>query len=116
MDIIFNIVDNIVPDSVILMTVVFMEHYNVSIGKDRNSITIYFYETDNREIIKFCGVPFEKKYSEMKKYILEHVGNTKLYHISGITSIENKPFLKSNFTITDNDISDVIVDISKKFY
>lgn len=116
MDIIFNIVDNVVPDSLIIITVVFMEKYNVSIGRDRNSITVYFYESDKRDVLKFYGAPGSKKYTQMKKYILEHIDSVELHHVSGITSIENKPFLEKNFTITNNLLSDVIIDINKNFY
>lgn len=117
MDIVFNIVENIDPESVIILTISFAEKYNVSIGKDRNNITIYFYESDNSEVIEFHGSQLHgPKYKRVKKYIQDIVDNTPLHHITGFSSAENKKYLQNHFLISNNSMTDIVVNLSKNFY
>lgn len=115
MDIVFNIVDTLPKESMICITIVFREKYNVSIGRDANDITVYFYETAKQNILKFSGSLKGKKYLSMKKYILEQVGDIPIYSINGITDVENREILSKNFIVSDNPISSAIIDIKKIF-
>lgn len=116
MDIVFDIVDNIKPGSIIILTVIFTEKYNVSIGKDGNSITVYFYNSDERQVLKFFGSPpTGPKYLQMKKFIQEQIDNIQFHHITGITSVENKKYLEKYFITSENQISDIMIDINKYF-
>ncbi len=116
MDIIFNIIDNINPNTMIIITVVFAEKYSVSIGKDDSSITLYFYDSDKREVIKFYGSHSKgNKYLQMKKYIQEQIDNYPMNSISGFSNVENKEYLNKFFIITPNQLSNEIIDINKSF-
>lgn len=119
MDIVFDIISNILPNTIILLSIIFTEKYNISIGKDDNQITIYFYQSDRREIIKFCGSPTSNKYKLIKKYLINQIENIPLKHITGITSIENKEKLEDNFIIYNIvnivNIGPLFIEIDKYF-
>jgi hypothetical protein len=117
MDIIFNIVENVEPDSFIILTIIFAEKYNVSIGKNGDNITIYLYESDKRKILKYYGLISEtSRYNPIKKYIQELIDNVPFYHISGISSIENINYLKDFFIVSADNAFTNIINIDKKFY
>lgn len=116
MDIIFDIVDHIAPNTIIILTIVFTEKFNVSIGKDINSISIYFYESDKRNVLKFYGSPPNgSKYVQMKKIIQEQIDNTPFKYISGVSNIENKKYLSKYFIISDNLVSDSLINVTRQF-
>lgn len=115
MDIIFDIIDHIAPDTIIILTVVFAEKFNVSIGKDVNSISVYLYELDKRDALKFFGSSSGLKYTQMKKYIQEQIDDIPIKQISGISNVENKKYLSKYFIISDNLVSDAIINITKQF-
>ena len=117
MDIVFNIIDNIIPNTMIIITVIFEEKYNISIGKDDNNLTLYFYDSDKREVIKFFK-PYlrtDPKYIHIKKYILEQIENSRMLSIRGFSNTENKKYLSKYFLVTPNQLSDSIIDINKLF-
>lgn len=116
MDIIFDIVDNILPDTLIIITVIFAEKYNISIGKDSRHITIYLYESNKREVLKFCGSSsLSKKFTEIKEYIQEIVDNVPIHYITGVSSLENKEYLDEYFITSEHELSDSLIGIIKNF-
>lgn len=114
MDIIFDIIENNPTDSIIILTVLFEEKYSISIGKDNNSMTIYFYNSTTRDILKFFGQSCKsKKYYNVKKYIQDTIDNIAMTEISGISNIDNIDYLKKYFLVTNNLQTNVLVDIKK---
>lgn len=115
MDIVFNIVDNINPNSIILLTVTFLEKYNLSISKNIENVTVFLYDINNSEVFKFYGSGKGKKYLNIKKHILQLLKNISICYISGISSLENNEYLCKNFIISSNNLSIDIINIYKTF-
>ena len=111
MEKVFSIVENIKNNTVIIISVYFIEKYNISIGKDDNTITIYFFNTKDNDILKMSGN--SNKLEIMKKIILDKIGDIPLDFISGVSSIDNLDELSKNFIISSEH--NYLIEIYKKF-
>ncbi len=116
MEVVFNIIDNLPSDSIIILTILFTEQYNISIGKDDNSIRIYLFDSEERSIQRFYATSKSYKYKKIKNYIINLIDNIPINRISGISNSSNKEFLKNYFLVSNNDSSDSIINIDKYFY
>lgn len=116
MDIIFDIVDNVANDSVIIITVIFQEKYNVSIERDGNIISVHLFDTISKHTnsVNFSGLISKKKYKHIKKYITQLIDNIQMKQIIGLSYKENKEYLSNYFNI-NNNILDHLVVFDKKF-
>lgn len=113
MDIILDIIDRISDDSIIILTIIFEERYNVSIGKDYNYTTLYFYDSDTSITQKIKYV--NKKRKNIENFLNDNIDNIPIHHINGISSTQNKEYLSKYFIITDYESDDELINISKKF-
>ena len=114
MDIVFDIVDNI-PEPILIITITFAEKYNVSISKDSDSVTIYFYDINRRDIIK-CINPYRNKTKSLKRFkdfVIQEIGDTPFEYLHGISTEGNKNYLSKHFHIDINDMN--IIHFSKEF-
>jgi len=116
MDVIIDIIKNIEVNTTILLTIVFKEKYNISIGKDDEAITIFLFEIGNEEIIKFHGSEDNNLFPFIIEYLQKTVENVSMDHIKGISSIENKKYLTKYFLIKEDiQLQDSFIHIEKYF-
>jgi len=116
MDIIFDIIDHIEPNTFIILTIIFEEKYNISIEKDINDINIYIYEYDTKNVLKFYNsYSIGSSYSDIKKTIQDQLDDISFYFITGVSSAENRKYISENFIILNNDVNNTIITFTKSF-
>lgn len=114
MNVIFDILDNTLDDTLVIITVIFSERYNLTIIKEELLVTLYMYDTNNRNIFKFYGSTSDKKYMTMRNCIIQQIDNTSIDYLNGISSIENKEYLSKMFVIK-GELTDSVFDFTKSF-
>lgn len=116
MDIIFNIIENTEPDSMILLTISFIKKYNISIGKNNNMISIYCLSIAKMKMIKY-NVSLDEKYiyDRLKHFIIEKIDNTSISKITGISDVINKKYLQKYFLTSVDNLNNNILNIFKGF-